>query len=347
MGGAIMSPATRPPEPRDAIRLLALDPRDGTRSDEVFTSLPNMLRPGDLLVVNDAATLPASLRGQAPDRSLVELRLLGPPDGERWRAVVLGEGSWRQRTEDRPPPPDLAIGDRVDLGNLVAEIRGHDALSTRLVDVVFEHDHASLLEALYRVGRSVQYAHLEDELDLWSVQTLFATRPWAAEMPSAGRPLTWRILSALRERGVALATLTHAAGLSATGDAAIDAALPLPERYEIPARTVEAIGEAKRRGARVVAVGTTVTRALEGAAASTEGVLRPGPGVTDLVLDASFEPRIVDGLLTGMHEPTESHHRLLQAFVDRPILERTLAHAVESGYRTHEFGDCTLVLASD
>jgi S-adenosylmethionine:tRNA ribosyltransferase-isomerase len=341
-----MRPAVAPAQPRDAIKLLVLDPHTGTWVDATFAALPNMLRAGDLLVVNDAATLPASLHGRTDAGAMVELRLLGPPEGRRWRAVVLGEGSWRQRTEDRPAPPALGLGDRVHMHGFVAQIRERSAVSPRLVEVVFDLEGAALWQALYAVGRPVQYSHLEEDLALWSVQTLFAGRPWAAEMPSAGRPLTWRSVQALRERGVAVASLTHAAGLSATGDAAIDAVLPLPERYEIPAHTVEAIARTRQSGHRVIAVGTTVTRALEGAAANGGGVLRPGPGVTDLVLDAAFEPRIVDGLLTGMHEPTESHYRLLQAFADRAVLERALTHAIAVGYRTHEFGDCTLLLAA-
>ena len=229
-------------------------------------------------------------------------------------------------------------------GGLVAEIRGRTPVSARLVELTFDRDGAALWEALYRVGRPVQYSHLEEDLELWSVQTLFAGRPWAAEMPSAGRPLSWRLVQRLRSRGVGLVSITHAAGLSATGDPAIDAALPLPERYEVPSSTVQAIRDTKQMGGRVIAVGTTVTRALEGAAAAHGGRLEPGAGVTDLVLDAHFEPRIVDGLLTGMHEPTESHYRLLEAFVERTVLDSAVAHAIEAGYRTHEFGDCTLVL---
>ena len=341
-----MRPAVRPVEPRDAVRLLVLDPHAGTWVDLEIDALPEVLRAGDLLVVNDAATLPASLHGRTRAGEEVELRLIGPPEQDCWQAAVLGAGTWRQRTEDRPLPPELFEGDRIDFGGggLVAEIRGRTPVSARLVELTFDRDGAALWEALYRVGRPVQYSHLEEDLELWSVQTLFAGRPWAAEMPSAGRPLSWRLVQRLRSRGVGLVSITHAAGLSATGDPAIDAALPLPERYEVPSSTVQAIRDTKQMGGRVIAVGTTVTRALEGAAAAHGGRLEPGAGVTDLVLDAHFEPRIVDGLLTGMHEPTESHYRLLEAFVERTVLDSAVAHAIEAGYRTHEFGDCTLVL---
>ncbi len=124
----------------------------------------------------------------------------------------------------------------------------------------------ALWAALYREGRPVQYSYLAHDLPLWAVQTVYAARPWAFEMPSAGRPLSWEILLALRRKGVRWASLTHAAGLSSTGDPAIDAALPLAERYDIPAATVRAVADTRARGGRVIAVGTTVVRALEGAA---------------------------------------------------------------------------------
>ena len=162
-------------------------------------------------------------------------------------------------------------------------------------------------------------------------------------MPSAGRPLTFASLLALRRGGVGVAALTHAAGLSSTGDAALDAALPLPERYDIPAGTVAAVEAAKRAGGRVVAAGTSVVRALEGCVAR-HGALLAGPGETDLVVREGFVPRVVDALLTGMHQAGESHFALLGAFVDDALLRRALEDAEDAGYLSHEFGDSMLVL---
>ncbi len=164
------------------------------------------------------------------------------------------------------------------------------------------------------------------------------------EAPSAGFPLTWGLLLALRERGVRLATLTHAAGLSSTGDAALDAVLPRPERFDIPAATVALIQATRAQGGRVVAVGTTVVRALEGRALQCGGMLRPGEGVTDLLMGPGFVPRVVDGLLTGMHEPTTSHYTLLQAFAPLPLLNEAASLAEGLGYLGHEFGDACLLL---
>jgi S-adenosylmethionine:tRNA ribosyltransferase-isomerase len=163
-------------------------------------------------------------------------------------------------------------------------------------------------------------------------------------MPSAGRPLRWELLLNLRERGVRLASVTHAAGLSATGDEALDAALPLPEKFEVPAATARAVAEARAEGHRVVAVGTSVVRALESAAAGAD-FLSGASGETSLLLGPGFVPRAVDGLLTGVHEKTASHYALLQAFASAALLEGASAHSERSGYLTHEFGDSWLVLA--
>ena len=300
------------------------------------TDLPAILLPGDLVVVNDAATLPASLAGDG-----VELRLTAAePDGS-FQAVVFGAGDWRTRTEDRPPPPSLASGSVLTFGALTATVVAVSPLSPRLVTVRFAEEGAALWQALYRVGRPIQYAHVAAPLALWHVQTGWGTRPWAFEPPSAGLTLSFSIVLALRQRGVALATLTHAAGLSATGDPVLDAALPLDERYELPAATIAAI----ERAERVIAVGTTVVRALEGCAAAHDGRLVAGPGRTDLVLDERHERRIVDGLLTGQHEPGTSHYRLLGAFARAHVLARAADAAERAGYLSHEFGDALLLLS--
>jgi S-adenosylmethionine:tRNA ribosyltransferase-isomerase len=219
-----------------------------------------------------------------------------------------------------------------------------DDASPRLLEIRFDRAGAPLLQAIYRAGKPVQYAYIEEELRLWDVQTAYASRPWAMGMASAGRPLAWSLLRALTAAGVALATITHAAGLSSTGDEALDARLPFAERYDIPQATVHAIADAKARGGRVVAVGTTVVRALEGAAAAHGGRLRAGEGTTSILLGPGFHAQVADGLLTGMHEPTASHFALLQAFAPRHLLERAYALAEAAGYLGHEFGDSNLIL---
>lgn len=339
-----MKPARRPPETRGDVRLLAIDPASGHRRDGHMTDLPELLRPGDLLVLNDAATLPASIPAVTELGYPIEVRLVSTVDPHRddvWRAVLFGAGDWHTPTERRPPPPALAPGSTLHLrGGLTARVARTSPISSRLVDLCFDSRGAELWAALYAGGAPIQYAYVRDALALWSVQTAYGSRPWAAEMPSAGRPLTWSVLLDLRRRGVELASLTHAAGLSSTGDPALDAALPLPERYDIPARTIDAIARARR----VVAVGTTVVRALEGSAVVNGGRPAAGTGETDLVISAGHVPAVVHGLLTGVHDPTESHFRLLSAFADPAVLARAWHHATDVGYRCHELGDASLIL---
>jgi S-adenosylmethionine:tRNA ribosyltransferase-isomerase len=338
-----MNAARWPREHPDAARLLHVEPRAGRLTDTVATELPQLLRAGDLLVMNDAATLPGSLPGRTDAGASIELRLLShEPDGA-WTAVLFGAGDWRRRTEDRPPPPELLVGARLSFSGLTARVVAVLPPSSRLLRVVFDLEGASLWRALYQAGRPVQYAYTAGPLALWHVQTLYAARPWAAEMPSAGLPLTASVLLQLKARGVRWASLTHAAGLSSTGDEVLDAALPRPERSDIPEATVSLVEETRKRGGRVVAVGTTVVRALEGRATQA-GALVPGEDVTDLLLGPGYVPRVVHGLLTGVHAPGSSHHALLQAFAPLPLLQRAAEHAERLGYLGHEFGDTCLLL---
>jgi S-adenosylmethionine:tRNA ribosyltransferase-isomerase len=331
------------PRPRAERRLLLLDRQTGAVGDAQLDDLPSLLRPGDLLVVNDAATLPASLPARAPSGAAAEVRLVrARQGGRRWQAVLFGAGDWRTPTERRPPPEPLHPGDRIEVAGLSAVVERVSGTSVRLFDLAFEANVDEVWAAIYRRGRPIQYAHVPAPLALWSVQTAYAARPWAAEAPSAGVPLDWSLLSALRQRGVALAAVTEGAGLSSTGDPALDDALPLPERFEVPAATVAAVEAARARDGRVIAVGTTVVRALESAAASSE--LRPSSGDTDLVIGPGYRLRVADGLFTGIHEPTATHFALLQAFASRTQLEAAYAHAERGGYLGHEFGDTNLIL---
>lgn len=351
-----MSPATWPRENPLTERLLWIDPKRKTLEDKQIQHLSDLLRPGDLLVVNDAATLPASLKGKGPGEKNLEIRLLRHMEGSRFLAVLFGEGDWRSRTEDRPLPLPLWPGDIIVFGEklptenkeeplLSAVVEEVPTLSYRLLTIRFHQEGAALFHALYRLGRPVQYSYLKRDLSLWHVQTSYSGRPWAMELPSAGRPLTWGLLRTLQQKGVRLATLTHAAGLSSTGDAILDTLLPFPESFEIPEETVEAIRETKAKGGRVIAVGTTVVRALEGAALLYGGTLKAGAGETDLIIQEGFPRQVVDGILSGMHEPGESHFRLLQSFAPLPLLEKACRYAERQGYLGHEFGDSTLVLA--
>ncbi len=345
MSAAIQWKAAAAPRSVEEQRLLVVDPLAGVSFTTAARRLPELLHPGDLVVVNDAATLPASLpvRTESGRRHELRVATAGGPAG--WWVVLLGEGDWRTPTEQRPAPDPLDEGDAITLPDGAhAIVMERSPGSPRLLRVDWGRSDAAVLALLYRYGRPVQYSYLRRDLRVEDVQTPFGVRPWAVEMPSASRPLDWAALHALRRRGIGLATLTHAAGLSATGDDALDAQLPLPERYAIPTRTAEAIARTHARGGLVLAVGTTVVRALEGNALAHRGRLVGGEGTTDLIIDQAFIPRVVDGLLSGVHEPGTSHHRVVSAFAPPKLVDTAHTQAAAAGLLVHEFGDATLVM---
>ena len=344
---ARFEPATAP-RSLAATRLLVASLAHGelTTRDARFSELARLLRPGDVCVVNDAATLPASIFARTTRGEAMELRLLGPPDvrGET-DALLFGGGDWRTPTEHRPLPPRLEPGEEVHAGDLravVSSVRSGGRVARLRCTVAEQGPFArdAILRAIYAAGSPVQYAHVRERLPLWEVQTVYASEPWAAEMPSAGRPLDFATIAALRTRGVEVVPLTHGAGLSSTGEPSLDASLPWAERYRIPERTAEVVSRAER----VIAVGTSVVRALE-ACALRHGEIRPvGEETTDLRIDAHYQLRAVRGLLTGMHDGTSSHAELLAAFLPGPLLARVTGHALAAGYLGHEFGDSCLIL---
>ena len=298
--------------------------------------------------MNDAATLPASLRGTTRAGEPIEARLLASRDGT-WRAVLFGAGDWHTRTEDRPPPSPVHEGDVLLFpGGLDARVDAVAPDSARLVELHFTAGSDDFWSALYRHGRPVQYAHVAAPLPLWHVQTPFASRPWSSEMPSAARPLAWELVLGLRAKGVRFAPVTHAAGLSSAGDAPVDAAMPLRESFEVPGRTADAVNETRHSGGRVIAVGTSVVRALESAAqaaGSRESLLAGTSGETELVIDGAHALRVVDALFTGMHDPGTSHDALLHAFAPRGSFDGRTKRRRRKGSLGHELGDSMLIAA--
>jgi S-adenosylmethionine:tRNA ribosyltransferase-isomerase len=333
-----MRPASWPREHPELERLLRVDPKSGRFHDTRIESLAEELEPGDLLVVNDAATLPAALRGTVRELP-IEARLLARPENGEADVMLLGPGDHRTRTEDRPAPPALSPNDVIRFGDLSAQVLAVSRKG-RAARVRFDRDGADLFVALHRLAKPIQYAHVPKPLAIWHVTSLFASRPWAMEMPSAGRPITYGVLADIRRRGVEIGVLTHAAGISSTGDAAFDAALPLGEQYDVPA---ELVAKIERTNGRVVAVGTTVVRALEGNI-QNNGRLVAESATTHLRIGTGFVPQIVRGILTGIHEPGTSHFDLISAFAPKETLEAAISHATAQGYLGHELGDSMLIL---
>ena len=359
--------APAPPEARglrrDRVRMLVVERGTGAISHRRFDELPQVLAPGDLLVVNDSRTLPASLLGRTPGGQPVEVRLVGGPErpaepaGERWAALPLGvpvgvPDPALVPTDARPPAPPLAPGTVLRFGPpggragaggpLTATVLGPHDQAPRLVWLAFDRSGPALLDALLRSGRPVRYAYVPRPWPLHHYQTVFAAVGGSAEMPSAGRPFTVEALQALRRRGVRLAAVRLHAGLSTYGDPEVDRSFIPAEPYMVPEATAEAVARARAAGGRVVAVGTTVVRALETAGAG--GRVAAGSGWTRLRIQPGTRLAVVDGLLTGLHEPEASHLDLLGAFLSPEELRAAYDEALARGYLWHEFGDVSLIL---
>jgi S-adenosylmethionine:tRNA ribosyltransferase-isomerase len=321
--------ATAPPErrglARDGVRLLLTDAASGVNRDARFRELPSFLRRGDLLVVNDSATIPAALTARRADGAPFALHLSARIAGDLWIA------------EPREP---VEPGERASLadGGAVTFLTPVDERA-RLWYAALALP-APLDAFLARHGSPIRYRYVTEAFPLADYQTIFARVPGSAEMPSAGRPFTQRVLDDLHASGVRVATVTLHAGVSS----AERHERPGRERYDVPARTAAGVNATRRRGGRVVAVGTTVVRALESAAVGCEAIA--SRGWTDLVVTPERGVVLADGLLTGFHEPEASHLDMLRAFAGAPLLDAAYAHAIETGYLWHEFGDVQLLLAA-
>lgn len=335
--------AAQRPDRRSA-KLLTID-ADGRMKHLPRAALASLFSPGDLVIANDAATLPASLMGtHCASGQPIEVRFaawVSVYDPTRFAAIAFGAGDHHTRTEDRIPPPPLSPGDRLELGPLVAIVERLD--HPRLFRLRFMGDRASVLAGIARHGRPIQYAHMPEPLALWDVWTRIAAAPIALEAPSAGFALDWHTQTVWRQRGVGFATVTHAAGISSTGDPTLDVLFPFDEPYRIPERTAAAIKHTKSKHGRIVAIGTTVVRALE-SAANADGSVRAGDGVASGRIARETPLRVVDAILTGVHQPGDSHFELLRAFANDAVLDRISAAFARHGYRTHEFGDSVLIV---
>lgn len=343
---ASTTPLQRPPD----ARLLVVG-HHGELHHAARTRLTQYVCPGDLIVANDAATIPASLGGfHERTGGVIEIRLAGrgslaPHDVYNFTAIVFGAGDHRTRTEHRAPPPTLRSGDTLRMGPLqatVSKILGHP----RLIELSFVGPPDEIWSGISRHGKPIQYAYIDQPLRMWDAWTRVAARPVSFEPPSATFAIDWGLLETLRARGVGFETLTHAAGISSTGDPLLDARLPFDEPYHLPASTVRAIISTKARGGRVIALGTTVTRALEHAA-SDGAVLRSGAGVATQRIGPQTRLAVVDAIVSGAHEPGESHYELLRAFASGGVLQRMSEALSQYGYRSHEFGDSVLIMATE
>ncbi|TFV90507.1 S-adenosylmethionine:tRNA ribosyltransferase-isomerase [Blastococcus sp. CT_GayMR16] len=329
--------ATAPPEwhglGRDEVRLMAVRP--GRTTSVLFRDLPELLEPGDLVVVNTSGTLPGRLPARRADGVLVPLH---------W-STALDDGEWvveLRRPDNSGPDLGVEPGTVLELpgGVTMTLLAGHPdpsrpsrlwrATTTPAVPAT-----AYLLEH----GTPIGYGYLRGDFPLAAFQTVYAGEPGSAEMASAGRPFTEEVLVALMTRGVPVVPLTLHTGVSSPELHEP----PSPERFAVPEVTARLVNSTRRAGGRVVAVGTTVTRALE-SATDDDGVTRAAHGWTDLVLGPDRPARAVTGLITGLHEPEASHLQLLEAVAGTELVTAAYDRAVAEHYLWHEFGDSMVFL---
>ncbi|MEV0243640.1 S-adenosylmethionine:tRNA ribosyltransferase-isomerase [Streptomyces sp. NPDC050674] len=321
---------------RDAVRMLVS--RGAEVAHHTFTELPLLLRAGDLLVINTSPTLAAAVDGRTGHaRVVVHFSTRG--DDGRW-AVELREPDGRGTTRARAGGP---AGSQVCLPGGVRLVL-EEPLSGRGERLWWARVSGPGIPKLLREhGRPIRYAYTERDQPLSAYQTVFALPSadgtGSAEMPSAARPFTARLVAELVSRGVQFAPVTlH------TGVASAEAhEPPYPERFAVPGASARLINAARAGGGRVVAVGTTAVRAVE-SAAGADGAVRACAGWTDLVVTPERGVRVVDGLLTGLHEPEASHLLMLEAVAGRVAIERGYEAALQGRYLWHEFGDVHLVL---
>lgn len=329
--------ASEPPErrgtPRDGVRLLVARP--GGLEHRRFRDLPELLEPGDVVVVNTSATVPAALAGRRADGRPVTVHLSTRLDDGRWVVEL--------RRPDAAGPDAAAAGEAIALPGgralrLEAPYPDPRAAAGRLWSARVAPPVATLAY-LGRHGRPIAYGHHAAGRPLADHQTVYATQPGSAEMPSAGRPFTAPLVVRLMARGILVAPVVLHAGVSSPEAHEP----PTRERFTVPAPTARVVAGAREAGSRVVAVGTTVVRALE-SAAGDGGVVRAAAGWTGLVLGPERPPRAVTGLVTGLHLPEASHLLLLEALAGPGLVGAAYEAAVAGGYLWHEFGDSMLFL---
>ncbi len=320
--------AVAPPErrgvERDAVRMLVTDREKRTHAHARFYDLPSFLRAGDLLVVNDSATLPAAVHARRASGELLMIHVATKIDSRLWMA------------EPRRP---VVCGEELRLpgGGSVVMIVPVEPEHPRLWYAWFQLP-LPMNEYLANAGEPIRYGYVTERFPLQDYQTMFAREPGSSEMPSAARPFTPRVVNALRAKGVELATITLHCGV--TSFEAPER--PVIERYSVSHATAHAVGEARREGRRVIAVGSTALRALESSA--RDGDLLASSGWTDLIIDARHRLQTVDGMLTGFHDAAATHQWILGAFLDATLLTEAYSEAVDGAYYQHEFGDVHLIL---
>jgi S-adenosylmethionine:tRNA ribosyltransferase-isomerase len=332
--------AHQPPEAaggrRDQVRLLVSD-GDAAPVHARFDALGEFLHAGDLVVVNTSATVPAAVDARLPDGDPVVVHFSGELPGGALLIEVRqpASGTTVPRVVDGPAQLDL-----LGLGQVQLHVRFADSNRLWLATARFAGD-VSLLDFLDAHGRPIRYRHVPREWPIEAYQTVFAREPGSVEMPSAARPFSTELVTDLVGRGIGVAPLVLHTGVSSLeGEER-----PYPERYRVPRATATAVAATRQNGGRVIAIGTTVVRALA-TVTDDRGVVHPGRGWTEVMVTADTPVPSVDGLVTGWHEPESTHLMMLESFAGRDVLAAAYGAALDAGYLWHEFGDSHLIVRS-
>ncbi|KGN34177.1 queuosine biosynthesis protein [Knoellia sinensis KCTC 19936] len=323
---------------RDGVRLLVANGTDLVHAH--FRDLPDHLEPGDLVVINNSATVAGQIDGHRRGHGAVVVHAATP----------LNDGTWvielRTAPDASSPILDADVGERIQVGRVTLTLLGPyprpDSSPTGVGDRLWRaRADGDLSDALGRHGRAIAYGYLDRRYPLSDYQSVFSTVPGSAEMPSAGRPFTDSVITRLVAGGVGVAPITLHTGVSSqeAGEA------PQAERFAVPEATARLVNATRATGARVIAVGTTVTRALE-SAVTPSGRVEAAHGWTERVISPEEPARVVDGLITGWHDPHASHLLLVESIAGADLTQAAYDAAVDHGYLWHEFGDSALLLPS-
>jgi S-adenosylmethionine:tRNA ribosyltransferase-isomerase len=347
--------AKEPPEhrgvSRDEVKLMVINRSNYQIEHAHFYSVGKYLRPGDLLVFNSSSTLPASLDGYLISSMgiiPIEVRLAEHLPDDFWLVLPNYKTDGlnnKNNDDDNSLLPIFEKGMEIQFGHgLIAKVYEPDDNVPRLWKVQFSKSGTQLMELLYRFGRPIRYEYVSNAWDLDYYQTVYARQPGSAEMPSAGRAFTWKLLLGLKRHGIRMAYISLHTGLSSYMDITLDLQHPASEEeFSVSYRAAEMVNNTHIHGGRVIAVGTTVVRALE-SVASDNGNIVAGHGYTRLHINANHKLKTVDGLLTGFHEPEASHLDLLTAFLSTDRIQKAYEEAIQRKYLWHEFGDLNLIL---
>ncbi|WML60222.1 S-adenosylmethionine:tRNA ribosyltransferase-isomerase [Neobacillus sp. PS2-9] len=327
--------AKMPPERRglrrDHVKLMIQDRRTGQTNHDIFFNLDHYLSKGDVVVLNSSRTVPAILladlyRNKNCIQKGIEVRLARRKNGHTWEAIAVSAG--------------IKNGDFLVLSSTLHGVVSRASTNTPFITIQFSKQGTALYDEIYALGEPVRYEYINNPWELNYYQTVFATQPGSVEMPSAGRAFSWELLFKLQKKGIHLVFIQLHTGLSYLMDDKWDhSPTENYEEYNIPKEAWDTILRAKVERRRVIAVGTTVVRAMETAA--LDGCLQ---GWTNLYIKPTYNLKIADGIITGMHEPEASHLDLLSAFIEKDHLCNAYQEALKEGYLWHEFGDMNLIL---